>query len=242
VCGHGGALLVDELADVDGGRDLGLGRPEILHLGGIGHVHTLRELGAPISQEPGDVVAVGCGLEHDRRLRQLGCSYAHPVYLDVVGVSVGAVVVVDGQRVGGLFAQDARQPCRRLVDVRRPERLRGVVRWLAHHPRVEVAEELHSGDPEDLGGAVGLGHPAPRERLVGLEHALRDLAVVASGRDDEHDAMTVGGRACHDAGGGDRLVIGVGVEGHEGVWHEGSSSRPHGRDAAQGLAPRPADG
>ncbi len=61
---------------------------------------------------------------------------------------VPAMVVVDGEDVGVLFAQERCQPLRRFVDVGSGERAGGVVRRLAVHAGVVVAEELDAVDAE----------------------------------------------------------------------------------------------
>src|SRR3546814_11792967 len=75
-------------------------------------------------------------------------------------VPVTAVVVVDGEHVGLLVAQDLRQALGGLLHISGPERPGLVVLRGAHHPGVDVAEELHPGHAVDLRGAVGLAGPA----------------------------------------------------------------------------------
>ena len=52
------------------------------------------------------------------------------VHLDVVGVPVAAVVVVDGEDVGLLLVEDHREPPRGVLDVGLPEAVRAR-RWSA---------------------------------------------------------------------------------------------------------------
>ena len=165
---------------------------------------------------PLDVVAVHRGLEHARRAGQLGGPHADPVHLDVVGVAVAAVVVVDREHVGLLVAEDRGQPLGGLVDVGLPERPSGVVLGRAHHPGVDVAEELDPLDAEDLGRRARSPARAARQSVSPSSRKPScDLAVLAPGGEHEDDAVPVGGRLGHRAAGGDRLVVGVGVEGDE---------------------------
>ena len=137
---------------------------------------------------------------------ELGGAHADAVHLDVVGVAVAAVVVVDGEHVGVLLVEDARRAGPRPRRRRRVANEPGVVvRRLAGHARVAVAEELDAVDAEDLGGRVQLGDAPVDERLAGRERVGRVLAELAARREHEHDAMSFGLGARHRAAGRDRL-------------------------------------
>ena len=82
---------------------------------------------------------------------------------------VVAVRVVDGQHVGVLLIEDAREPLRGFVDVSACERAGRVVRRLAGHARVEVVEELDPVDAEDVGRRVQLRDAPVDELLAGRE-------------------------------------------------------------------------
>src|SRR5690606_24157889 len=58
-----------------------------------------------------------------------------------------------------------------------------------------------------------------RQRLAGGEHAVVDLPELAASGEDEHDAMTLRRGAGDGPAGLDGLVVGVGVEAHEGSGH-----------------------
>ena len=94
-------------------------------------------LGRPFAHQADEVVAVHRRLVDARRAGDLGGADADPVHLDVVGMAVAAVVVVDGEHVGVLFVQDAGEALRGFVDVGARERSRCVVRRLAGHAGVE---------------------------------------------------------------------------------------------------------
>ena len=146
---------------------------------------------------------------------QLGPQQADPVDLDVVGMAVVAIVVVDGEHVGPLLAQDRGQPLGGLRDVGGPERTGLVVGGFAHHPGVDVAQELRPR-PENLGGGEGFGHPAvPQGFAVGQEVVFH-LAVFAAGGDHQDHPMSLVGGLAHDATAHDALVVGMGVERHQG--------------------------
>src|SRR3546814_16538376 len=69
-------------------------------------------------------------------------------------VPVAAVVVVDGEHVGLLVAQDLRQALGGLLHISGPERPGLVVLRGAHHPGVDDAQALHPRTAEDLRGTV----------------------------------------------------------------------------------------
>ena len=137
----------------------------------------------------------------------------------MVGMAVAAVVVVDGEHVGALVAQDGGQARRRLVEVGAGERSVGVVRGFAGHAGVAVAEEFDPVDAQHLGRRLQLGDAALGERLARGERVGRVFAQLAAGREHQDDPVPFGLGARHRARGRDRLVVGVRVEGHERVAH-----------------------
>ena len=144
----------------------------------------------------------------------LVCFHAHP---DDECIATGGTMVraaADGHRVV-LVAQDGLEPSRRFVDVGRPERAVLVVLGRAHHPGVDVAEELHALHTEDLRRRFRLAHSAMPELFSVVEKAFGHLAVLASRRHHQHDPVAVGRRLGHGAACRDALVVGVGVEAHE---------------------------
>ena len=171
------------------------------------------------------MIAIDRRLVHDRGAGQLGRSGADAMHLDVIRVPVPAMVVVDGEHVGAFLVEDLCEPLCRVVEVGGPEGALRVVLGCPHHPRVEVTEELDAGHSEDLCRTLGLPHPPLRHRLAGLEHLVAEAGMFAPGCDDEHHSVSFGGRLRHHSCGGDGLVVGVGVEGHERVRHEGILAR-----------------
>ena len=133
----------------------------------------------------------------------------------------------------------------RLLDVGLPEAVGLVVGRLAHHPRVDVAEELHPLRAEDLGRRVR----SRRSRRChsgssSPEHTRSDLAVLAPRGDHQHDPVAGVGRSLAiDAAGGDRLVVGVGVEaderGHDGAARVGQAIAPEARSLATSSTSKP---
>ena len=126
------------------------------------------------------------------------------------------MIVIDGEHVGPLVAQDVRQPLGGFVDVGGPERSVLVVLGRSHHPRVDVAEKLDALRTEDLGGRLGLEDPALPERFALVQESLGDFAVLSSRGHHQHDTVTVGRRLRHRAAGGDAFVVRVGVEADKG--------------------------
>ena len=134
------------------------------------------------------------------------------MHLDVIGVPVPAPFVVGRERGRSFVVEDDGETRRRFVDVGRPERA-GVVNGRGvHHSRIAVTEELDPAHAEDLGRAPGFSLATLGERLVGLEHAVVDLADVAARREHEHHAMALGDGAGDGAAHDDALVVGMRVE------------------------------
>ena len=138
---------------------------------------------------------------------------------DVVRVAVAAEVVVGRHDVGLVAAHEPDQPADRLVEVGLPEAARVVVPGPAHHVRVVVAEVLPLGHAEVGHRPLELDGPELAEPPVVLGRVhLRDddLALLAAGAGDQDDAVAGLDGLDHRPARADRLVVGVGVDGHEG--------------------------
>ena len=136
------------------------------------------------------------------------------MHLDVVGMAVAAVPVVDRQDVRRFLAQDVGQSTGRLVEVGQVERERIGVLLPTGHAGVGVPEPHHPGDAEDVGRCLDLQASPIDERLAGSE-IVGNLSVVAVRPDDEHHAVTFGGGAGDRAAGAARFVVRMGVETHD---------------------------
>ena len=147
-------------------------------------------------------------------------AHADVVDLDVVGVAVAAALVVGGEHVGLLAPQDLRESLGRLVEIGGREGAVGIVRRLAVHAGVVVAEELDARDAEHVGRPLTLDGATVAERFGRCEHAVVDFAELAARREHGDHAVTVVGGARHGAAGDDRLVVGMGVEADDRRGHE----------------------
>ena len=138
--------------------------------------------------------------------------------LDVVGVAVPAVVVVDGEHVGSPRRAGWR-PAARRPRRRRPARSTPGSSLVGSPiiPESVVAEELRPArHAEDLGGDRWVSTTRRSHSCLAVgEHAGDGLALLAPGADHEHDPVAGRGRLGHGAAGGDGLVVGVGVEADE---------------------------
>ena len=144
--------------------------------------------------------------------------HGHLVDPDVVGMAVAAERVVGRHDVGPVPPDEPDQPADRFVEVGLPERPRIVVPGPAHHVRVAVAEVVPFGDAEDAHRVLELAHPDLAEPAVVLGRVHLgddDLALLAARAGDEHDPPAVADRSGHRPAGADRLVVGMGVDGHE---------------------------
>jgi hypothetical protein len=149
------------------------------------------------------------------------------VHLDVVGVAVVAVLVVDGQHVGVFVVKDPGETMGGLVDVGARERSRRGVGRFARHARVEVSEELDAVDAEHVGRGVEFRDPSFDELFARRERFGRVFAELAFRGGDEHDPMTLALGACHCAARGDRLVVGMRMKQDERVPHGGLRDSGH---------------
>ena len=138
---------------------------------------------------------------------------------DVVGVAVAAELVVGRDDVRLVAPHQPGEPAGRLVDVGLPERARIAVAVRAHHPGVAVAEVLPLGHAEETHRPFQLAGPdlAQAAVVVGRVHVGDDdLAELAACPGHEDDAVAGLHRLGHRPAGPDRLVVGVGVDGHQG--------------------------
>ncbi len=212
-------LTPDPVAHVDGGRDELFGRPE---RGLLADIRALAHRVACLARrlhEPSNVVAVHRRLEDALDPGQPGCSCSDAVHLDVIGMPVPTVVVVDRQHVTAVGSEDLGELLARLGDVGLPEAARIVVRVGALHPRVAVVEEVDLADPECRGRCQHLEGSAFAEALPSVEMAIRHLAAFAAGREHERDIVPVGNRFGDRAPGRNRLVIRMGVKAHQASHH-----------------------
>ena len=123
-------------------------------------------------------------------------------------------------------ARPAGRPPRRCRPARRQ---RVAIAEPAHHVRVAIAQVLPLGHAQEAHRALELGGTELAEPpvVVGRVHlGDDDLAQLAAGAGHEDDAMAVGDGLGHRPAGPDRLVVGVGVDGHQG--------RPIGAGASSG--------
>jgi hypothetical protein len=143
---------------------------------------------------------------------------------DVVGMAVPAEVVIGRQNVRAVGPDQPDEPASGLVEVGLPERAGVEVPDPAHHVRVAIAEVLPFRDTEVGHRRFELGRPDLAEATMvvrGVHLWNDDLPELAACAGDEDDTVAVADRLGHDAAGPDRLVVGVGVGGHEGEGHRG---------------------
>jgi hypothetical protein len=151
----------------------------------------------------------------------------------VVGVRVAALVVAVGHdHLRALATDDLDQPADGLVERGVGEGVGVGVGRRVGHARVAVAQQHDLVVADDLGGPLELpqadggqvGHD------VGLVHGgVEDVARLAAGAGDEHGTDALGVVPGDRAGPLGRLVVRVGVHGHQaerGVGHRRSRYRP----------------
>ena len=137
------------------------------------------------------------------------------MHLNVIGMAVAPVGVVDGQYIGVDVDEDRGQTLRRLFDIGLPETRRILVGRFADHAGVFVTEELGPMHSEDVGRQLGFDDtPLPERFALGQNAGLR-LALFTARRGDEHHGVTGLRSEEHRAPGCDRFVIGMRMETHE---------------------------
>ena len=183
-------------------------------------------LGRPAAQLDHEVAVHG-GHVDDRGPGPLGGGHAHPVHLDVVGMPVAAVLVVDDEDVGRPPRPGWRPGARRPRPRRRWRSSPGARTRLTLHARVLVAEEQLAGRRR-APRAASASSTARRSARVspGSRKPVGDLAELAPGGRHQHDPVALLGQRRHGAAGGDRLVVGMGVEEGDG----GHGPHPTGTD------------
>ena len=187
------------------------GTPEV-ELLGVGALHVGRDLVGEAIGQAEEVLPARRRRVDAWRARERGGAATDDVHLDVIGVAVAAALVVHGEHVGALFAQELGEVRRGLFHVGGRERVGGVVGGLTGHARVVVREELDAGGAEHRGRGTRFLLASLAERLVGFEHAVGDLAEIATGPEHEHDAVTGVGGDRERAADGDGFVVGMRVE------------------------------
>jgi hypothetical protein len=135
-------------------------------------------------------------------------------------MSVEAVVVVGDHDLGPVVLHELGQWRGGGVDGEVAERLGGVVGLPARHPRVVVPEELEVRDPKDPAALLELTATKGDDRLLVVAGVSRfgptgSIAVLAVGARDEHGADALGAVLGEDASRSGRLVVGMGVDGHQ---------------------------
>ena len=222
--GHRCALLNGERGDVDDRGDVVVPEAEAVEGIGIGHVGQLQAPFARGDDQALQMIAVHRCFVDARRVRDLCCSMTDAMDLDVVGMSVRAVLVVDGEDVRPLVGEDRGELGCGVVDVRTCEAARVGVGRRAGHPRIDVAEELDAMRADLVGGGQGLALSPLAEGLAVREEVLGELAELAACREDQHDAVAFSGGSRERAALRDRFVVRVGVEADEGR-HQGPGKK-----------------
>lgn len=218
-------LRAVEATDVDPVRDRRPRRP--------GDIELIRIESAGREPEAGrEVHRTGDRLTGQRRLEQSRgtggehrCRTHGPVHLQVIRVAVAAAGVVADEHVRILLVEDRRDPPRHGESILACEPADGG----PIEPGVGVSEGDGARDAEDGGRLVELGPSHGRQPL--LRELGRGEPRRAVRGHDEDDTMTLGGRPRHRPGGEESLVVGVGMDEHEGP--EAGSGGEHGHILAQ---------
>lgn len=135
-----------------------------------------------------------------------------PVDLDVIGMAVAAVLVVDRDDIGAFLLDHGGQSGSHLARIGVGEGIRVVVAGGAGHPRIAVAEGHHPRRTQRPGGFLQLLRAPGGEGFAGREQTVGILAAGTVGGDDEDDAMPGVGGSAHHATGEEHLVVRVCVK------------------------------
>ena len=147
---------------------------------------------------------------------ELGRGRPDPGRRAVVGVAVDALLVVVHQGVGALGVGELGDAAGQLEGVPRGQRPAVGAAGPTGQAGVAVAEQHQAGHPEHPGDLLQLGAAAPPDRLAAAQ---RDAGAAegAVGGDDEDGARAGVGEPAQRQTHEDRLVVGVGVQGQDGV-------------------------
>ena len=147
------------------------------------------------------------------------------VHLDVVGVAVTAALVVDGEDVGLLLAEERGEMACGLLHVGGGERVGSVVGGLTGHAGVVVGQERDARRAEHGRGVARFLFASLAECLVGFQHTVVDFTEVATRREHQHDPMPRVGGHGQGAADEDRFVVGMRVERDNGGGHPAMVAR-----------------
>ena len=150
-------------------------------------------------------------------------AHSYAVHLNVVGVPVTAVAVVQRDDIRLLLAEHSGQTFGRLLDGDIGEGVRAVVLRRAGHPGVGVAERDQAVRAQDAGRLLQFGSPALGKRFARDQQSVGDLTrSTVGGRDEYHPVAGIGGEP-DDPAGAEHLVVGMSVEADEDT-HESTAT------------------
>jgi chaperonin GroES len=207
---HRGTLRIEVSPDVDGEVDLHRGATDPGT--GKAEVACERRLFDEVRLDEVEILPVDGHLVDAPDTCLSGGHHPDTMALDVVGVPVDAVVVVDHERVGVLVGQQPGELLRCLRGIGRPERPRCLVRRIAGHAGVPVVEEVQGVHAQCGRRGVGLGPAMSSE----VRTRARWEAQLSAGRDDDDDAMSTFDQEADGPAAEDRFVVGVRVQERDG--------------------------
>jgi hypothetical protein len=131
------------------------------------------------------------------------CTLSNAMYLNVIGVSVTAVGVVNGENIGIDIDEDLCESLRGFFDIGLPETQRILIAGLTNHSAVFVAKKLDAIEAHKFGGLMGFNNAALPQRFAFVQNARLWFTLFTACGDDKNDTVPVSGSKSHQTAGGD---------------------------------------
>ena len=149
----------------------------------------------------------------------------------MVGVGIPALVVAVGEdHLRPVAADEANQAAHGIVDRRLPEALRMIVRRIARHTRVSIAEQVDAIEADDLGRSAQLAQAdlgQPIDHLGPIHRRVEHLTELAAGAAHQRRTRSLSDEAGDERRPLRRFIVGVRVNAQQAKRRLGVAS---GRD------------
>ncbi len=146
------------------------------------------------------------------------CRHCHAVYLNVVRVTIAALLIIAGDDVRTEFSDEAHQASRGLVEVCLGQAVRMVIGFPSHHARVTVAEDMQLLDLQMFARALefrGTHVPKFWLHLVRIHVRVHHFALFPARGGDQHRPYPLTRIAHQHTTRAHTLIVGMGMHCHQ---------------------------
>src|SRR5262249_10671065 len=146
------------------------------------------------------------------------CRHGHAVHLNMVRMTIAALLIVAGDDVRTAFSDEAHQPSCGLVEIRLGQAVRMVIGFPSYHARVTVAEDMHLLDCQMLARALEFGGthvPKLRLHFVRVHLWIYHFALFPTRGGDQHRSYPLMCIACQYTARAHTLIVGMGMHCHQ---------------------------